>query len=92
MLRLLYTGSYEIVLLPTTFGEAPAQTTCMVEFFIVDRRSAYNAIVDRPCIECPSQNNFYLSPCDEIPDWVWSWSYLRKLSDGVRMLRDNNIS
>ena len=36
--------------LPVTFGESPAKTTIFVNFLVVDRGSAYNAILGRPSL------------------------------------------
>lgn len=40
----------EVITLPVTVGTIPKQTTVMVDFFVVDRPSAYNAIIGRPTL------------------------------------------
>ncbi|XP_059455322.1 uncharacterized protein LOC132185580 [Corylus avellana] len=39
-----------IISLPVTAGTAPRQSTVMVDFLVVDRPSAYNAIIGRPTL------------------------------------------
>jgi hypothetical protein len=39
-----------IIPLPVTAGTAPMQSTMMVDFLVIDRPSAYNAIVGRPSL------------------------------------------
>jgi hypothetical protein len=39
-----------IIPLPVTAGTAPRQSTVMVDFLVIDRPSAYNAIVGRPSL------------------------------------------
>jgi hypothetical protein len=39
-----------IIPLPVTAGTTPRFSTVMVDFLVVDRSSAYNAIIDRPAL------------------------------------------
>jgi hypothetical protein len=56
-----------IILLPVTAGTAPRLSTVMVDFLVVDRPSAYNAIIGRPALNKLKSCNLDLPPHDEVP-------------------------
>ena len=80
------------ITLPTIFGEAPAQTTRMVEFLVVDKTLRLQCDHWTPHVECLTCCNFYLSPRNEIFDGIWGRSYPRKPSDSTGMLRNGDVS
>jgi hypothetical protein len=57
-----------IIPLPVTAGIAPRLSTVMVDFLVIDRPSAYNAIMGRPAVEQVESGDLDLPSYDEVPN------------------------